>query len=244
VKLVLCSDLHTDRRTLGVDRFDEISRAAHQTVDALLDSRADVWAFLGDLCDPEDGPEVARGVELLLELVLRVTRERKRSVLLAGNHDVDQNGRGRTTLSPLRALARDPWNLVTLFESGGSFLFDDVQVLALPYPPVSGGYDMRECLLREVAKWGDQPMNIRRTGVVLAHATYIPGALEGEETLEMPRGRAVPFPLDVVPPGWAKFCGHFHTPQMTPGGVVVPGALARLTRGEAKNEPRFLIAEI
>lgn len=236
---VISSDYHTDRKTQGFDRYDEIRAAAHQTVDVAIAEKADLWAFLGDLCDPSDGAAVARGVELTLEIALRLRGARIRSVWLSGNHCPYEDGSGRTVLSPLRALASDVDDLLFLFETPGSWLsLDGVRVVALPYPPASRPFDLAECAVKEISKGG------YRTGLVLGHATEIPGAVEGEETHEMPRGRGVPFPIDVIPKGWVMANGHMHTPQVTPDGVLIPGALARLTRGERANDPRFLLVDV
>jgi len=241
MKVVISSDYHTDRRTAGVSRYDEIRAAAHQTVDVAIAERADAWAFLGDLCDPEDGEEVARGLELMLELESRLRRERIKRILIAGNHDVVESGQGRTVLSPLRALVSSADGGLHIAETPGCLRVGDVAILLLPYPPVSRPFDLAD-YARAMVK--DELARGLRTGLVLAHATYIPGVVEGEETLEMPRGRVVELPVGVIPEGWTTVNGHFHTPQVTPGGVIVPGALARLTKGEASNEPRFIVLEV
>jgi DNA repair exonuclease SbcCD nuclease subunit len=242
--LVATSDWHTDRKTLGVDRYDDVRQAAHQSVDYAIRARANLWAFLGDLCDPEDGYEVARGTELSLEIALRLRGAKISSFWIAGNHCPYENGLGRTVLSPLRALASDADNKLHLFEEPGSRVFDfgsdQFHVIALPYPPVSRSFDLADACRAELTK----PRRDTCATIVLAHATYIPGAVEGEETLEMPRGRAVPLPVDVIPKGARVLNGHYHTPQVTPGGVLIPGAPARLTKGEAKNEPRFIVLDL
>lgn len=240
MRILLTSDWHADKSTLGVDRFDEIRRAAFQTVDAAITEDVDLFAFLGDLSDPTDALRALRALELAIECERRLTLSGVKSIWIAGNHDVGEAGDGRTTISPMRALVRDDWPWVA--ESPGVRQIADggsmVAVMALPYSAASTPYCMRGFVEEAIG-----PDAIQR-GIVLGHATYIPGAVEGEETIEMPRGRAVPFPIDLVPPGWTMANGHFHTPQVTPGGVIIPGALARLTRGERSNDPRFVIVEI
>ena len=241
MKAVLISDLHTDKKTLGVDRYDDVRQAAHQSVDLAIREKADAWAFLGDLCDPEEGPEVARGLELMIELESRLRTARIHRILISGNHDVEEAGQGRTVLSPLRALVSAEEGGLHIAESPGSFTIGDVAVLLLPYPPVSRPFDLAEYASAMVK---DMLARGVRTGLVLAHATHIPGAVEGEETLEMPRGRAVSLPVDVIPNGWTVCNGHMHTPQVTPGGVIIPGAVCRLTRGERENVPRLVVLEV
>jgi DNA repair exonuclease SbcCD nuclease subunit len=236
MKVVISSDWHADKSTLGVDRFDDVARAARQTVDVAIREDADLYAFLGDLTDPDDGPRAFRAIELAIECATKLARYRIRNAWIAGNHDVIEDASGRTTLSPLSALDTT-WTQVIEFP--GHVFEIERPTIALPYPPVSRPFDLASEFKRLSSEFDPA-----RPGLVLAHATYIPGAVEGEETLEMPRGRAVPLPVDVIPKGWVVANGHMHTPQVTPGGVLIPGALARFTRGEARNDPRFIVLEI
>ena len=241
MKILITSDWHADKSTAGVDRFDDVAQAAKQAVSMAIAEGVDLFAFLGDLTDPDDGPRALRAVQLAIDCSIMLTRANVSQVWLAGNHDVIEDASGRTTLTPLRALSSDnywPW----IAETGESRVLGDgdgeVHIVVLPYPAVSKSYDMGP-RVKELVEVESQ-----FRGIVLAHSTYIPGVVEGEETLEMPRGRVVELPVDVIPKDWTVVNGHWHTPQVTPGGVLVPGALARLTRGEAGDDPRFLIVEI
>jgi DNA repair exonuclease SbcCD nuclease subunit len=240
MKIVLCSDPHADKKTAGLDRYADVARAMEETVDHAVRVKADLWACLGDLADPDDGPDALRAAELAIRCSQRLAYQKISSLWVMGNHDVIEDGSGRSTLSPLRA-RHSQW--VSVCETPALRFFGDegdgVCVLALPYSPVTRPYDLAAYAREEIAK-----ISPGARLVVLAHATHIAGAREGEETLEMPRGRAVSLPVEEFPLGAVVCNGHFHTPQVTPSGVIIPGALARLTFGEERNTPRFLELEV
>jgi hypothetical protein len=81
--------------------------------------------------------------------------------------------------------------------------------------------------------------------------TRVPGAGVGSETLDMPRGRDLAFPLEACAAlreagGYEKqvlLNGHFHR-RIVDGPVLVPGSLARLTHGEEDHEPGFLVVDL
>ena len=255
MRLVVCSDVHTDRVTYGVSRFDDIAAAVDQTVRVAIQEKADVWAMTGDWCDPDDGPAALRGVELLLRTVLALHKAGIESWVLAGNHCVVEDGSGRTVLSPLRALVDSHRCMV--FEKPETFRFEErgvphsaeyegVTVAVLPYVAMSARDD--DGLAKIKAMYDANP----KRGLVLAHATHLPGIAAWEESKEMPRGRAVPFPFELTRPGWTLISGHYHEGQiyeatLTNGEIrtlTIPGALCRTTFGEEKSEPRFLILDL
>lgn len=239
MKVLVTGDWHADKSTAGVDRFDDVRDAALQTVDAAIAEGVDLWAFLGDLTDPDDGPRALRAVTLAIECSERLTAAGILNIWIAGNHDVIEDGSGRTTLAPLKAL--DSKGNSRVYEVPACRTGEDtgdVALVMLPYPPASRSFDLSKDFAACIS-------GIKcRTGLVLAHATNIPGAVEGEETFEMPRGRGVSLPLGIIPNGWTIANGHYHSPQVTPSGVLIPGALQRLTRGEARNEPRYLLVDV
>lgn len=243
MRLVICSDVHCDKSTLGYPRFDDVAAAVHQTVEVAKSERADVWAMLGDWCDPDDGPAALRGVELALRTALELNDAGVESWWLAGNHCVVEDGSGRTVLSPLWPLREN--HLVRLFERSEYFVHGQLHVTVLPYVAVS-------------ARVSDELEPIRKMyaanperGLVLAHATHLPGIVPWEESTEMPRGRAVPFPFDWTRPQWHLFNGHYHEGQVyehpsADGGrrLTIPGALCRTTFGEVKDKARFLVVDV
>jgi DNA repair exonuclease SbcCD nuclease subunit len=227
VRILVTSDWHGDRWTMGVPRFPEIERAAHATVDAAIREKVDAWAFLGDLTDPDSGVCVFRCIELLIRCVLRVWEADIDPIVIAGNHDVIEDGSGETSLSPLRALLGSEGTFF-LRERPGMIDVRGVPILALPYTATSHRYDPLA-----------QRLDAR---VVLGHLS-VPGIVPGEETLEMPRGREVVLPVDRFPKDAVLINGHYHKQQAS-GRVLIPGSLARLTHGEERNEPGFLIVEV
>jgi len=241
-KVVVTSDWHLDAVTYGVSRHQDVKDAALQVVAAAFKESADLVLFLGDLCDPDDGPWALQCVETAIEIAVALKTRGIASWWIAGNHDVIEDGTGRTTLSPLRALGTP---LVRVFEEPavadvpGFSKFDPachVPLLALPFTAACRRYDPDKTVWEKRGELGDR-------AVVAGHMTCLAGARLGEETHEMARGRSVSFPVEQCRAGWLKLNGHFHDRQVT-NGVHVPGALARLSFGEAQNRPSYLIFEI
>lgn len=245
MKIVACSDWHPDHTTHGVPRFQEVKEAAHRTVDRAIEEGARLYIFVGDLCDPDSGSVTFRCVELAIEVAGRLADKGIRSVWIAGNHDVIEDGSGDTTLSPLRALATfSP--LVHVYERPNFFRHDSfhhgaVNVICLPYAATSHAYDV-EAAIAELAAM--LPPGSKNQTIVAAHLN-IAGVVPGEETTEMPRGREVWLPVEAAK-RVARYVvnGHYHRKQKTKDGVWIPGSLARLTFGEEGNEPSFLVLEV
>lgn len=251
MKAVLCSDAHVDHVTMGVSRFDEVERAFGTVFRAAVEEQADVVIFEGDLCDPADGPAVLRATNLLLRTGARLARERIHFVAIAGNHDVVENGSGVTTLYPLRAVDS---RYVHVFEEPGVVTLDlgsrkPLYVVAMPFTATSHAYDPEEFIRKVMQMTLDTPT------LIVSHL-MIPGVQPGEETKEVPRGREVIYPFEAV----RDFCastpkdvfvsnGHYHRQQaFKPPGmgytIHVPGAMARLTMGEERHEPGYLVVEL
>jgi DNA repair exonuclease SbcCD nuclease subunit len=229
-----------------VDRFDDVRRAVHRTVDVAIAEKVDAYAFLGDLCDPDDAPRALRAVELMLEVERRLSAECITSYWLAGNHCVIEDGSGRTVLSPMRALQSvRSKSEVHLFEGAEVRRdFGNVAVLALPFTASSHPYDPAE-FVRQAAAY-------RETFVVLSHLA-VPGIQPGEETTEMPRGREVILPVDALlalkqrVKKLVVLSGHYHRAQTVDIRgleVHVVGSVERLTFGEERHDPSFLILEV
>lgn len=241
-KIVVSSDYHLDWQTYGVARHQDVKDAAFQVVQTAIREEADLFLFLGDLCDPDDGPWALQSVQTAIEIAVALKENGIASWWIAGNHDVVEDGTGRTTLSPLRALGTP---LVRVFEEPavanipGFSKFDPtrhVPFLALPFTAACRRYDPSQVVWEARDKLGER-------AVVAGHMTSLEGARLGEETHEMARGRSISFPVEQCRAGWLKLCGHFHDRQVT-NGVHVPGALARLSFGESENRPGYLVFEI
>jgi DNA repair exonuclease SbcCD nuclease subunit len=163
--------------------------------------------------------------------------------LTPGNHDVQEEGSGRSVLSPLAALGQG----VRVFDRPATALLPGrprannglAFAVLLPYPPATLPYDP--------AAFVRKAREVGRVALVAGHMTEIAGVEPGEESLEMSRGRGVPFPLAECDPSWLLLNGHFHLGQtFTSAGrtVHLPGSLIRLTHTEAKHKPRFYLAEV
>lgn len=240
MKLLAFSDVHLDASTAGVPRFSDGAAAMDVIVQRAISERCDMVAFLGDLTDPDSGPVVFRAVEHAVRTALRLANSDIRSMWLAGNHDVFEDGSGRTTLAPLVPLRESARVPVFVWEQPAFFTFADVNVVALPFTASSHPYDPAEHLRRCLS--ADRP------NLVLSHLS-VPGIIPGEETKEMPRGREVMLPLDALQ-GRNDVCvlqGHYHRRQThVHGGVTVNvvGSPNRFTFGDEEHEPGFLIVEI
>lgn len=235
MKLFVSSDWHVDHVTNGVHRFSEIMRAVDQIAQMAIEERsrgATVgFMFLGDLCDPDNGKDVAVASKVVVGVASKLAAKDVSSFWLVGNHDVVEDGSGVTTLD---ALADFGSPLVTLAKMPGVYSFCGKRVLALPFTATSHRYTPSELVDRSA-------------DLVVGHLT-IPGMHPGEETTEMPRGRDVLFPIDETD-GMFRMNGHYHCRQsFFPKGAVspieIPGSLARLTFGEEAQHKSFLVLEI
>jgi DNA repair exonuclease SbcCD nuclease subunit len=238
MKILHTSDWHADWRTAGVERYDEIERAVDQTVRAAIDEKVDRYVFTGDLCDPEDGPAALRAVSLAIGTAKRLADAKIQSWWVAGNHDVFEDGSGRTTLTPLRAL--DGGILVQVFEE---YTFcdmgPDIGCVALPFISAVNSDDV--CKVLRVAR-----PRLRKKTVVLSHLG-VRGIIPGDETTEMPRGRDIYLPIEEIDPCWLVLQGHYHQAQthVVDGRTIhVAGSLARLTFGEEGHSPSYQIVTV
>lgn len=238
-KVVVAGDLHFDARTDGVSRFADVRAAFEQSVEYACDHRVDLFVQVGDVCDPDDGPDVIRALAVMVSAASVLSEHDITMLVVAGNHDVVNDPAGTTVLSPLRGLSN-----VIVAEQG---LIREVclgrWVLALPYPSAARPYDPAKVLREHLPRVGQG--NADATLMVFAHLV-VPGLLPGEEATKMARGKGVDLPLDVLREVRPRLivCGHHHRRQVTPDGVYVAGSMARLTHGEETSEPAFLIFEV
>lgn len=252
MKILVTSDWHADATTAGFDRGDDVSSAVWETVAVAALEEVDMYLFLGDLCDPgttRSHRAEAVAVRTAAELWFR---HRIPSRWITGNHDVIEDGSGSHTLVGVADLAfglretEHAGRIVVLDEPfeehiGENFIRAGgmVDIVYLPFTPRSRGYDPE----RWVRKCGAGSHGRR---VVVAAHLNIEGIESGSETSDMPRGRDVFLPLAAIRERWPDALvlnGHYHRRQ-TFKGVVVPGALERLTFGEERNQPGFLVVEV
>lgn len=237
MKSVVSSDWHLDRVTMGVSRFDEIATAIDDTMSLAEEEEVDAYFFLGDLSDPNCGSVAYRITHYLLKMALRLKRAGIEFHALMGNHDPIEDGSGRSTLTPLRALAEEydgifvheePWKHVWMKHG------NPVNMIFLPHSPISRPYDPEDFVKRV---WDPKRLN-----VVAAHLT-IPGILPGEESNELARGRDTIFPLEATKDAALRLNGHYHQTQVF-DGIHIPGSLARLTASEEKHKPAYFLLEV
>lgn len=238
MKAVVTSDWHLDAVTVGVNRFDELKRSVLQSVEYTIDTKADYYLFLGDLCDPDSGSSVFRCVELAIWVANTLAEKNIQSMWLAGNHDVIEDGSGDTTLSPLRALSH---RHVSVIERPKVFDMEASVMVFLPFTATSHAYNPRDFVRKLPAPYA-------RPLLVAGHLS-IPGMTPGEETVDMARGRDIYLPYDdivAVSKEAMILNGHYHrstTFHPEPGGppIRIPGSLARLRFGfESETKPVFL----
>jgi DNA repair exonuclease SbcCD nuclease subunit len=247
-KILLSSDWHGDKRTLGVSRIDDVRTAVRQTVDAAVTHKVDLYVFLGDLCDPDSGPIVLRCAEIAVQAACDLQEAGIDSLWLAGNHDVFEDSTGCTSLAPLRALpSRLPgMGRVTVAERPLVFTKQETAFMCLPYVATSHPYSPEQ-FAREQLDALDADMRV----VVLGHL-HLAGIIPGEETHEMGRGRDLFYPHKTLdewkedpgnnPSVIYEANGHYHEPQLY-AGVHVPGALVRFTFADV-HEPSFILVDL
>jgi DNA repair exonuclease SbcCD nuclease subunit len=246
-KVLHTGDWHGDKSLLGVSRYEEVENAVEQTIRTAIDEKVDLYLFTGDLCDPDDGPLVIRNVCLALYVAKELSAAGITSYWVTGNHDVVEDGHGLSTLSPLALVGP----LVRLFDRPmvwGMHLPQFRYFVALPYVARNRAYDAKRFLEGDEVAKGAIAMVGKDVPVLLATHLTIPGAVLGDETTEMARGRDVDLPWDAIPLHWRIVAGHYHRRQVVggPGGrkAYVCGALARHSFGEQDNEPGFSLFEI
>lgn len=239
-KIVLSSDWHADATTAGFGRFGDVRVAVEEVVDATITASADLFVFLGDLADP-DSPGAHAATGLACWAASALARRGIRSRWLVGNHDALEDGSGSSVLDPLRGLALGGGNsLVRVYNRPGWEALPGFDLVALPYAPRSHPYDP-ERFVREL-----EPEAGARRALVLGHLN-LEGIVPGSESLEMPRGREIFFPVGACLARFGDrailFNGHYHQGQ-THRGVRVPGSLERLTFGDGPGIPGYLVVEV
>lgn len=247
MKIVVVSDLHLDKETIGVPRMPEVQKALLQASRYAIDITADAFVCLGDVTDPDSGGSTMWAVHECGQTALHLREAQIPSIWIAGNHDVFEDGSGATVLSPLEVLQHldDGPPLITIVEDPTAVEVGDVLFSCLPFTPVSRPYSPMEVALahRDVARRRKLKL------VVLAHL-MIAGITPGSETTDMPRGREVLFPTLHTADARLRLNGHYHRRQIfdpRDGGppIVIPGSPAAFAFGEHDDQqPGFLVIEL
>ncbi len=233
MKIIFSSDWHGDVHTQGVDRYPEIEVGAMESVNYAVRVEADLYIFCGDLADPHN-PRSHRASALAHKAVDTLKDDGGiTSAWLVGNHDVVEDGSGSSVLDSLGEVA-------VLFSSPVYWMLGGLKlnVVALPFTPTSHNYDPVE-FIGGVQITNDYPI------LVIGHLN-LKGITAGSETIDMPRGRDVFWPVDEIKAKWPNAImvgGHYHERQVYKG-VQIIGSMARLTYGEGDNNVGFLEMEI
>ncbi len=238
MKIILSSDWHLDQSTVGVDRYDDICAAIDQSVQAAIDLKATMYIMGGDLTNPNtvrSHRAVAKAIEVQCELINHGVFP----IFVAGNHDVIEDGSGKTTMSALKAVGAGH-----VFERPEMIVHEGVHIVALPFTATSHDYDPDEHI-RLTAKAISLGTSKAAPTIIVGHLN-LNGASEGSETNAMPRGRNVFWPVDAIKQCFPKALvlgGHYHTPQEF-DGVNIIGSMVRLRFDERHNETGYMVAEI
>lgn len=256
MKILFTSDWHLDASTCGVDRFDDVVGAVKETVATAIAEKVDLYVFLGDLCDP-DANRSPRCVSVAIDVASELQANDIESRWLTGNHCVIEDGSGTSVLSPLKAAEPKPsagtarWRVIdapTVELLSRTPNGPPIAFVWLPYVPRCASYDAKEFVRDAGLFAADAGVFATQTvNVVVGGHLSIRDMHPGSETIDMPRGRDLWLPVDEIAerwPGATVVSGHYHRAQTDPGGILIPGSLARLTFGEESNTPGFLIVEV
>jgi DNA repair exonuclease SbcCD nuclease subunit len=253
MRFFISSDWHLDSVTSGVERFEEISRAVREVVDAVIaDKTSDKrFVFLGDLTDPH-GAFSHRAVAYAMKQAYRVSNVGVASFWMAGNHDVILREGAGTTLEPLKIIQGGESDIIvvdnpTTFE--GREKVDEFAptphpelgpvLVMLPYVSPDRLYNPAE-FIKRLPSFGTRKV------LVLGHLTVLSAEI-GSESGEFARGRELVFPAEACKEKWGSRVtmvnGHYHKRQTTKDGVIIPGSLARLRHDEEGNTPGYLVID-
>lgn len=243
MKIVYSSDYHLDVSTAGVLRCAELARAVDHVVNYAIVKRADIFVFGGDLMNPDAGSIVFEAMRITLAAANRLSMMGVCSFWLSGNHDVVEDGSGRTSLEPLKSCSP----LVRVVDRPESMLIDGVHFTFLPFTASSHPYNPEEFVRENVST--EAPHH-----VIISHLTHVRGISPGEESIDMARGRSLSLPDECIVErrqgrAMTVLSGHFHRggTYETPAGlsVHVPGSLARLRFGPEEDiDPAFIVVDV
>lgn len=253
MRFFISSDWHLDSVTSGVERFEEISRAVREVVDAVIADKTEDkrFVFLGDLTDPH-GAFSHKAVAFAMKQALRLSVAGVESFWMAGNHDVILREGAGTTLEPFKVLEDVEGDILVVdspetFEGGDEVeefapelreQFGPVLVM-LPYVSPDRLYNPAE-FIAKLPSFGTRKV------LVLGHLTVLSAEI-GSESGEFARGRELVLPVKACKEKWGSRVtivnGHYHKRQTTKDGVIIPGSLARLRHDEEGNTPGYLVID-
>lgn len=265
MKMLVTSDWHLDVSTAGVPRFRDIQASIDFMVQYIANNPVDVFAFLGDVCNPDCGTRSWEIGRVLLDVSAFLSKYGVEQIWLAGNHDVIEREGGGSTLDILQSEV--PSDGIHVLDSNEHFCIrryeevrDDEGVgicVSREYHFVCMPFvsSRKSRLAQDTAGFLDDCANAlkndryssdwQRVVIAMGHLN-IEGATVGSETTDFPRGREVMWQADKVDalnPD-LRLNGHYHARGVYGGNIHVPGSMERLTFGEEKNDPGFFVVEI
>lgn len=213
-------------------RIDDVSKAFGEITGIAIERKVDAVFCLGDLGDPDAGSILIRLYDTILKMAMRLNMMHIDLFMVAGNHDVIEDGSGLTTLHPLNQAG------VRIFERPRLVDYRGCNIAFLPYPSRVTQYNPVDV----VNSFADPKLK----RVVMGHCTAVPGAKAGSESGDLARGGSFDFPLEACKAKGVIFManGHFHHQQITPDGVHIPGSVEKFRFDEEYNIPGIFIVTI
>lgn len=231
-KAVVFSDAHLDAMTCGQSRFADVSAACEYIVDYAVAQEANKLIFCGDLAD-DDSPRVHACVAELARWINKA-RGATEFVIVAGNHDVVEDGDGSTIYDAILEL--EGGHVETCVEPSTFELWSGTQAIALPFAARGRNYDP--------AKFIENYPMPSPPAVVFGHLNLKGATQHGSESKEFLRGRDVFWPIEELRkrfPGIVIVAGHYHEGREL-DGVHIVGSPAVFTFGdEERHKPCFLV---
>jgi DNA repair exonuclease SbcCD nuclease subunit len=235
VKIGIFTDLHLDAVTGGLPRFDDIRDAVTDVVEQCIAQKVDVAVCCGDVCNPDAGSVVVRAIHCMQLVAKTLHDARIPFFCIAGNHDVIEDGRGRSVVTPLSVI-----DGCTVIEGIPKlYTVGNVDLMFLPYAPRAMRYDPDAEVRR---KFPDG--KVARETVAFGHMN-IDGARIGSEVRHFARGADMQYPVAALKEVGVRIMvnGHLHTRQVV-NDVVCPGSLERLRFDEKDNTPGWMMVEV
>jgi DNA repair exonuclease SbcCD nuclease subunit len=246
MKILVTSDWHMDTVTAGIPRLNDIENFMKLLLDVIEKEEVDLLLHLGDFFNPGTMLVPVYTAKLMEFIQKLYYKDEVDVILIAGNHDVIEDSRGYTTISPLNFINRIGGSCDIVERPSLICINADIAVnfLCLPYVAKSA-YDPSD--LDNVIKYIEKLSYSSLKLIVAGHMT-VPGAMMGSESKEMSRGRESVFPIDKIKALNPDMIlnGHYHKAQVVnPSGVIIPGSPVRFNFGEKDdNEKGYILINV
>jgi exonuclease SbcD len=270
IKLLHFSDAHIDIASQGKRdpqsglpiRVLDFLKALDTIVDTAINEKVDLVIFAGDAY--KDRTPVPTFQREWGKRIMRLSQAQIPTILLVGNHDISPAAGRATALQEFNTLSVPNVHLVSRPEFISSHQLGDlpIQIIAIPWITRSGFLSAHQ---DELKNMDDIDTNIESITsqiidqllenvdpnlptILTAHAS-VQGAVYGAERSIM-LGHDIVLPISLVkrPEFDYVALGHIHKAQdLNENGhprVIYPGSIERVDFGEAKDDKKFVIAEI